>query len=57
MKNPDQLELEVNEEKPYPTLQTILLEKYAGRTMTFEELLNEHYLSGDAWVAPIIGGR
>lgn len=50
IKHPDQLELEVNEEKPYPTLQKHLREKYAGRTLTFEELLNDDYPSGDAWV-------
>jgi hypothetical protein len=52
IKNPDQLELEVSEEKPYPTLQKLLLERYGGGTMTFEELLTADYPSGDAWVEP-----
>jgi three-Cys-motif partner protein len=50
MKNPDQLELEVAEGRPWPTLQRKLREKYAGRSMTFEELLNDDYPSGDAWI-------
>jgi hypothetical protein len=50
LKNPDQLELEVGEGKPYPTLQRHLREKYAGRTLTFEEPLNDAYPSGDAWI-------
>ena len=50
VKNPDQLQLEVAEEKPHPTLQRKLCEKYAGRTMTFEQLLNDDYSSGDAWI-------
>jgi hypothetical protein len=50
LKHPDQLELEVGEEKPYPTLQQHLREKYTGQTLTFEELLNDDYPSGDAWV-------
>jgi hypothetical protein len=50
LKHPDQLELEVGEAKPYPTLQQHLREKYAGQTLTFEELLNDDYPSGDAWV-------
>jgi three-Cys-motif partner protein len=52
VKDPNQLELEVSEEKPYPTLQKLLLEKYGGREMTFEELLNQDYPSGDAWTEP-----
>jgi three-Cys-motif partner protein len=50
IKNPDQLELEVAEEKPFPTLQATLRERYSGQTMTFEELLNKDYPRGDAWV-------
>jgi three-Cys-motif partner protein len=50
MKHPDQLELEVGEGKPYPTLQQHLRETYAGRTLTFEELLTDDYPSGDAWI-------
>jgi len=50
VKDPAQLELEVGEGKPYPTLQQHLREKYAGRTLTFEDLLNDDYPSGDAWI-------
>jgi len=50
VKDPAQLELEVGEDKPYPSLQTILRERYAGQTMTFEELLTKDYPSGDAWI-------
>jgi three-Cys-motif partner protein len=52
VKDPDQLELEVGEGKPYPTLQQHLREAYGGRTLTFEQLLNDDYPSGDAWVEP-----
>jgi hypothetical protein len=48
---PDQLALEVAEPKPYPSLQVRLAEKYAGRTMTFLELLNEDYPDG-VWLEP-----
>ena len=48
---PDQLELEVAEAKPYPTLQARLREKYAGRTLTFLELLNDEYPDG-VWLEP-----
>jgi hypothetical protein len=52
VKHPDQLALEVSEDKPYPTLQKLLLDKYGGQEMTFEELLNADYPSGDAWTEP-----
>lgn len=45
----DQLVLEVQEPAPYPSLQERLLEKYAGRTLTFEELLNDDYSDG-VWI-------
>jgi three-Cys-motif partner protein len=48
---PDQLALEVGEPKPYPMLQARLLEKYPGRTLTFEGLLNDDYPHG-AWTEP-----
>jgi three-Cys-motif partner protein len=48
---PDQLSLEVGETKPFPMLQVRLLEKYAGRTLTFLELLNDDYPHG-AWTEP-----
>lgn len=40
---PDQLTLEVDEQEPYPTLQERLREKYADKTLTFRELLNDDY--------------
>ena len=52
VKNPGQLELQVTEGPPHPTLQQHLRETYAGKTMTFEELLNINYPSGDAWLEP-----
>jgi three-Cys-motif partner protein len=52
IKPPNQLELEVGEGKPYPTLKEHLRQKYAGQTLTFEDLLNDDYPSGDAWVEP-----
>jgi hypothetical protein len=48
---PDQLELEVAESKPYPSLQSHLMDKYAGCTMTFLELLNDDYPDG-VWLEP-----
>jgi three-Cys-motif partner protein len=48
---PDQLELEVAEAKPYPSLQQRLAQNYAGRSMTFVELLNEDYPDG-VWLEP-----
>jgi hypothetical protein len=50
VRNPDQLELEVHEEPPHPTLQRYLRETYGGRAMTFEELLNTDYPRDNAWV-------
>ena len=50
VRDPNQLELEVAEEKPYPTLQNYLAEKYAGRTLTFEELLNLDYPLDHGWI-------
>lgn len=50
VKNPDQLELEIAEDRPHPTLQRHLRETYPEQMMTFEELLNTDYPRGDAWV-------
>jgi three-Cys-motif partner protein len=50
VKNPDQLQLEIGEERPHPTLQKYLNATYSGQTMTFEELLNTDYPRGDAWI-------
>jgi three-Cys-motif partner protein len=49
VRDPSQLELDVGEQPPYPSLQDYLSKTYAGRTMTFVELLNEDYPEG-AWV-------
>ena len=45
----DQLALDVDESAPWPSLQEHLLAEYAGRSMSFEELLNEDYPKG-VWV-------
>ena len=45
----DQLALEVEEPAPYPSLQRQLMEKYAGKRMTFVELLNRDYPDG-TWI-------
>ena len=46
---PDQLSLEVEETSPYPSLQAHLTDKYASRTLTFLDLLNDDYPDG-TWV-------
>jgi three-Cys-motif partner protein len=48
---PEQMELDVSESAPYPTLQTWLRSTYGGRTMTFVELMNEDYGKG-SWLEP-----
>jgi len=48
---PAQLELEVGETKPYPMLQSHLVEKYAGQTMSFVDVLNDDYPDG-VWLEP-----
>lgn len=45
----DQLELDVREGEPWPSLQTHLRDEYADRSVSFEELLNEDYPKG-VWV-------
>jgi len=45
----NQLALDVSEGEPWPSLQKHLLEEYAGRSLTFEDLLNEDYPKG-VWV-------
>jgi three-Cys-motif partner protein len=47
----NQLALDVSEGEPWPSLQKHLLEEYAGRSLTFEDLLNEDYPKG-VWVEP-----
>jgi three-Cys-motif partner protein len=51
MRDPKQIALDVAEEKPYPSLQAHLTERYAGRTLSFVQLLNEDYRSG-IWLEP-----
>jgi hypothetical protein len=46
---PDQLELDVGEQSPWPRLQAHLAETYGGRSIGFEDLLNEDYRTG-FWV-------
>jgi three-Cys-motif partner protein len=46
---PDQLALEVEETRPFPSLQRHLVARYAGRELTFLTLLNEDYPEG-IWV-------
>jgi three-Cys-motif partner protein len=48
---PEQLALDTKEQPPYPELQTHLLSAYAGRRMTFEDLLNADYTEG-LWLEP-----
>lgn len=49
LRPPDQMALEVAELSPYPTLQRRLGQKYADRTLTFVDLLNDDYPDG-TWV-------
>jgi three-Cys-motif partner protein len=46
---PDQIALDVEEPEPYPSLQGYLLDAYLGRSLLFEDLLNEDYPLG-VWV-------
>jgi len=48
----DQLGLDVAEQEPFPSLQRYLGRKYAGRTITFVDLLNDDYPTGHQWVEP-----
>jgi len=45
----DQLALDVSEGEPWPSLQEHLLNTYRGRSLTFEQLLNEDYPQG-VWI-------
>jgi three-Cys-motif partner protein len=49
VRDPDQIALDVAEPTPYRTLQQHLLATYAGRALSFEDLLNEDYPLG-VWV-------
>ena len=46
----DQIEFDTEEQRPYLSLQTYLRQRYAGRTLSFEELLNDDYPEGHSWV-------
>lgn len=46
VRDPNQIELEVGEKKPYPSLIRRLRDEYAGEALTFEELLNCDYPHG-----------
>jgi three-Cys-motif partner protein len=48
---PNQLAIELAEPSPLPTLQKHLMKKYAGRTMTFLEVMNDDYPDG-LWLEP-----
>jgi three-Cys-motif partner protein len=48
---PEQLELDIAEQEPFPSLQRHLADAYRGRPMTFEDLLNTDYPEG-LWLEP-----
>jgi three-Cys-motif partner protein len=48
-RDPDQIALDVEETEPYVSLQEHLVSTYLGRSLLFEELLNEDYPLG-VWV-------
>lgn len=48
---PNQLALELAEPAPFPTLPKHLTKKYAGRTMTFLEIISDDYADG-LWLEP-----
>jgi hypothetical protein len=50
-RDPNQIELDVAEDKPYRSLQDHLSGTYAGKRMSFVELLNADYNSG-VWLEP-----
>lgn len=51
VRDPNQMELDVAEDKPYPSLQGHLSETYAGQRMSLVELLDADYNSG-VWLEP-----
>lgn len=51
VRDPNQIELDVAEDKPYPSLQDHLSGTCAGQRMSFVELLNADYNSG-VWLEP-----
>jgi three-Cys-motif partner protein len=48
----DWLTLDIAEQPPFPTLQSHLLRKYAGRSLTFVEVLTDDYPEGHHFVEP-----
>lgn len=48
-RNPEQIELAVKEEEPFPSLQKHLGERFGGQTLSFVELMNRDYPDG-LWV-------
>jgi three-Cys-motif partner protein len=52
LRDPRQIELDVAESKPYPSLQNHLGQTYGGKSMSFVELLNSDYPDGGAWLEP-----
>jgi three-Cys-motif partner protein len=48
-RDPNQIAMDVEEDAPYPSLQRHLEERFSGRSLTFEELMNEDYPEG-LWI-------
>ncbi len=48
-RDPNQIEMDVKEEEPYPSLQQHLETRFAGRSLSFVDLMNEDYPEG-LWV-------
>ncbi|HET8639235.1 MAG TPA: three-Cys-motif partner protein TcmP, partial [Solirubrobacterales bacterium] len=48
-RDPNQIEIDVAEEEPYPSLQQHLEERYSGQTLSFVDVMNKDYPEG-AWV-------
>ena len=51
VRDPNQIEMDVAESKPYPSLQDHLTATYAGQKLAFVDLLNADYNSG-VWLEP-----
>lgn len=50
LRPPEQLELDVAEQAPFPSLQRYLGDTYQGQSMRFVDLLNTDYPRGHGWV-------
>ena len=46
----DQISFDVSEEAPFPSFQAHLRKRYASRTLTFRELMNDDYPTGHPWI-------